>query len=252
MTSMVECWASVLGSCAEKMSREHIVSQGLFIGDVVRVEGFSWCKGEPKEIGLSSLTSRILCKKHNEELSTIDEGGASAFKAFREMRRVANVREKLKPQVWNVVRYTIDGQTLERWFLKTLINISYDGEYPIGGECTRGKPTEELVRIAYGLSAFSGIAGLYSVVRVGQNINSTDRIGFSPLIKDKRFVAGGFFSFRGFTFLLFLLPEGPPTPLTGVQFEGEDVGKCQLNHHNHRRIRDIQGRHVSQILEFKW
>jgi hypothetical protein len=48
---MVECWASVLGSCDKKASYEHIISGWLFIDTVVQAEGFSWCKDDPKEIG---------------------------------------------------------------------------------------------------------------------------------------------------------------------------------------------------------
>jgi hypothetical protein len=247
---VAECWASALGSCSEKISREHLISDSLFVGNVVRVQGFSWCK-EAKEIGLSSLTSKILCKKHNEDLSPVDIAGSSAFKTFREMRRLANVRQAMKPQKWKVVRYQIDGILLERWFLKTLINIAWGGEFPIGKVSLAGKPSEELTRIAFGLSSFGGRAGLYSIVHAGQNVNSTDRIGFAPLLKDKTYIAGGLFSFRGFRFLLFLMPQGPPTPLDAVLLDGEDVGKSQLNYHN-RRIDEYSGRHKSQVLEIKW
>ena len=129
---MAECWASGLGSCSDKISREHIVSESLFTNDIVRVEGFSWCKDKEKEIGLRSLTAKILCKKHNAALSPVDIGGASAFEAFRNMTKIGNVRKKVQPQIWDVIQYSIDGILLERWFLKTLINISFGGEYPIG------------------------------------------------------------------------------------------------------------------------
>jgi len=248
---MLRCWASGLDSCSEKISREHTVSASLFIGDIIRVQGFSWCKNEVKEIGLGSLTAKILCKKHNESLAIVDEGGSAAFNIFREMRRLANVREKIKPRNWNVVRYSIDGVLLERWFLKTLINVAFDGEYPIGENSLPGRPTEELVKIAFGVSSFKGRDGLYSIVHVGQQIDSTDTIVFAPLIKDKTYIAGGLFAFRGFRFLLFLMPQGPPSPLSGVNFEGEDLGKSQLNYHN-QLINEFQGKYKSQLVEIKW
>ena len=145
----------------------------------------------------------------------------------------------------------MDGTLLEKWFLKTLINVAFGGEYPIGAKSLPGTPTEELVKIAFGLSSFDGRAGLYSIVHVGQQINSTDTIGFAPLIKDKTYIAGGLFSFRGFRFLLFLMPQGPPSPLSGVWLEGEDVGKSQLNYHN-RLINEFRGKHKSQVVEIKW
>jgi hypothetical protein len=131
---LMNCWASCLGDCSDKVSREHLVSEGLFQSDTVRVQGFSWCKTEPKEIGISGLTSKILCTHHNNTLSPVDEGGRSAFNTLREVRRVENVREKLKRRIWTVVRREINGLLLERWLLKTTINISYGKEYPIGRE----------------------------------------------------------------------------------------------------------------------
>ena len=62
---------------------------------------------------------------------------------------------------------------------------------------------------------------------------------------------GGPFSFRGFRFLLFLTSVGPPSTLDGVWFDGEDVGKSQLNYHN-RRIDEFCGKYKSQIVEINW
>jgi hypothetical protein len=250
---MVECWASAIGSCSSKASKEHIISGGLFIDTIVRVEGFSWCKDNPKEIGLDSLTAKILCKTHNETLSPVDDAGIGAFKAFRELRRIANVRKGLRPRSWPVIHHSINGIMLERWFLKTLINISLvDRKYPIGGISSKNAPTEDLVKIAFGLAPFLGRSGLYSVIYDGQRIDSSDVISFSPLIKDKSYIAGGKFSFRGFKFLLFLLPEGPPEQLTGIRFGEEDWGQAQLNYHNRSITEELQGHRLSQIVDIDW
>jgi hypothetical protein len=249
---MEKCWASELGDCDNKLSREHIVSQGLFINDKIRVQGFAWCKNEPKEIGLSSLTSKILCRHHNSALSPVDSGGAKAFEAFRESQRLSNVRDKMKSRMWKVKRYKIDGLLLERWFLKTLINSSYGCEYPIGASHSKqGKPSSELVKIAFGKESFKGRAGLYTIARVGQKINSKDTLAFAPLNKVNKYVGGGLFAFRGFLFLLFLLPEGPPIPLTDIYFEDENLGSSQLNFHN-LQINMEQGKYLSQVIEFIW
>lgn len=80
-----------------------------------------------------------------------------AFCALREMRRLGNVRSQMKPRCWNVVTYDIDGSMLHRWFLKTLINLSYGGNYTIGRtSSTNGISSEHLVRVAYGLSSVNG------------------------------------------------------------------------------------------------
>jgi len=40
---MSDCWAEPLGDCAGKMSREHIVTRGIFENDGTFVQGFPWC-----------------------------------------------------------------------------------------------------------------------------------------------------------------------------------------------------------------
>ena len=251
-TVMKICWAESLGNCSGKASREHIVSRNLFEGETVEVCGFSWCKNEEKEISLSSLTSKILCIKHNNELSEVDEAGGIAFKVLREMTRLSNVREKMKPRIWHIVKHNINGLLLERWFLKTLVNISFNKEYPIGKlSHSDGMPTKELVEIIFGIRGFNNRAGLYMAAHVGQKIDSCDKLIFSPLIKDNSFIIGGLFSFRGSRFLIFLEPEGPPERLTGVGLPGDDWSNCQLNFHN-EKIRLMQGKHLSQLVNIRW
>ncbi len=75
------------------------------------------------------------------------------------------------------MKHRINGNLLERWFLKTLINISCDKEYPIGGKSqVPGRPTDELVRVAFGLTRFKGKAGLSFVVRTGMRIRATGKL----------------------------------------------------------------------------
>ncbi|MFN0191666.1 MAG: hypothetical protein ACKVP5_06780 [Aestuariivirga sp.] len=198
------------------------------------------------------MTAKVLCKAHNEGLSTVDSAGKHAFDALRMMMQTRNAREKMKRGSWKVKQYRIDGALLERWFLKTLINLCLHGATPIGRDTSQpGVVPEHLVRAAYGRERLSGDAGLYSVVQAGMQISSTDSFAFAPLIKDLKHVEGGLFLFRGFCYLLFLEPDGPPHPLTGISIEGIDVGQCQLNFHN-RRVTDNERGCKSQVLEVEW
>src|SRR5713101_8269307 len=114
------------------MSGEHTVSKGLFTNDMVVVQGLGWCKDEPKTIGLSNLTRKILCTHYNSKLSTVDDAAIVAFDAFRESVRLTDIREKMKERRWTVVHLPLDGDLLERWFLKTLINLTVGGKEKIG------------------------------------------------------------------------------------------------------------------------
>jgi hypothetical protein len=216
----MDCWAACLGGCSDKMSGEHLVSKSLFVDQKVTVHGFSWCP-EPKQIGIASLTANILCTKHNSDLSPVDDGGAAAFHAMREMMRISNIRKNMR-RVTNVVRHEYDGPLLERWLLMTLINICYKGEKPIGEGAEVGKPTEQLVRIAYGLEPFPRGAGLSWIVRVGMQAHSTDTVKFAPIFRHGQYIDGGHFIFRGQALFLNLWPGGPGS-LAGLVVGGEDV-----------------------------
>jgi len=201
----VKCWAASLGDCDEKISREHIVSQALFTEDAVTVQGFPWCLDQPKTIGLANLVTKILCKKHNSELSEVDAVALAAFNAFRESVRINDVRTGLNSRSWAIRRFVVDGVGLERWFLKTLINLSFGGDWIIGpGTHSKGMPSPELVEIAFGIRQFQNGAGLYVAGHAGEKINSRDGVRITPKTYNQNLVAGGFV-FRGYRFFLNLL-----------------------------------------------
>ena len=245
----MDCWAASLGGCSDRKSGEHLVSKSLFVGQKVTVQGFSWCP-EPKQVGIGSLTANILCAKHNSELSPVDDGGAAAFHALREMMRISNVRKNIKGRITNVVHHHCDGPLLERWLLKTLINISYRGDKPIGQGAKVGKPTEDLVPIAYGLEPFPAGAGLSFIVHVGMQVRSTDVVKFAPIFRHGEYIDGGHFVFRGQGLFLNLWPGGLGS-LAGLHIEGEDLGSCRMNYHN-ERIDEKHGKDLSQTLKIHW
>lgn len=199
------------------------MSEGLFEGTEIMVQGFPWCRNEPKSIGLGSLVAKILCRKHNSDLSEVDDAAIHCFNVFREGIRLQQTRGVLQnPQKWavpfginwNVRRFVIDGPRLERWFLKTLINLSFGGEWIIGpGSHAPGTPSTELVEIAFGRREFQPQAGLFIAAHRGQQIDSHDRVNITPMTDGNNLVAGRF-NFRGYTFFLNLLP-GPLLPKLG-------------------------------------
>src|SRR5580704_164600 len=150
-----KCWAACLGDCSDRISREHLVSESLFPDQKIGVSGFDWCKGQDRYISISGLTSKILCEHHNNALSPVDEEGARAYRIAKEMVRLSYERGKQKAHRWNIKRLAIDGPKMERWFLKTLINLSYERGHPIGRDSrVPGRPSDRLVRVAYGMESF--------------------------------------------------------------------------------------------------
>src|SRR5438128_186073 len=114
------CWANVLGGCSRGLSGEHVITESLFLDDSIGVKGLPWCREGHKFIGKASYTANILCRKHNSDLSPVDDAGTFAFATFRAMATIYNNRSgMLQYGVWcgrfDVIEQKIDGAGLERW-----------------------------------------------------------------------------------------------------------------------------------------
>ena len=248
---MKGCWASSLGDCSAQISREHTVSASLFLEDKITVHGFHWCADKPVEIGLSSLTQKILCTHHTNILSPVDQAGADAFEKLREMTRIRNVRAKLRGPFRTVLRYEVDGLRLERWFLKTLINICSDRELAIGNSSILGRPTDHLAKVAFGLEGFEENEGLYSLSKPGMETTWEDRLSFKALYRKDSYLEGGIFFFRGLCFLLWFGVGEPPKDFSGLSFMGLELKDLTLMRHL-KRVCDGTKQQPSQILSISW
>jgi hypothetical protein len=168
-TDYSNCWANCLGDCAEGMSDEHYISQSVFIDADIQVQGFSWCK-EPKQMLLETLKKRILCKKHNSQLSEVDAAAKASLVSIRDAWTLFNARGKLHERRWNVRRFEVDMLRLERWSLKTLINLNHISGWTIGDDASKPHtPPCELVEVAFGRKRFTHAKGLYSMSK-GQQV----------------------------------------------------------------------------------
>lgn len=171
---MVKCWASCLENCDEIQSREHYVSQGLWDEKQITIEGFNWLDGQSRTIPISNLTSKILCKTHNERLSTCDAEAIRLFKVFEEIHKLQNIRSRLKSNnFWNIKRYQASGSLFEKWAVKTVIGIAcvvgkenlhwYETKNPVI------EPPTELVKAVFGYKQFESPVGLYHAQDVGDS-----------------------------------------------------------------------------------
>jgi len=221
------------------------------------VQGLSWCKDEPKVVGLANVTRKILCESHNSRLSPVDSSAIAAFDVFRECVRLSDARKVKGHKMWRVVHLRIDGANLERWFLKTLINVTAGGLQKIGPKSLApGVPSSDLVEIAYGLRQFVPNAGLYNSAEVGEEVSSEDRVTVIPFFDANReHVIGGTFYFRGWRFMLSLCEVG----FTGdVRIGGADGAFPSFYHRPARHLKQLRfaigpsGKRISHIVHFKW
>ncbi len=249
---MNNCWAESLGDCDGGISREHIVSESLFVSSYVDVKGFEWCKEETERIGLASLTKKVLCRRHNSQLSKIDSAAAHAFDILRRQTKLSNDRGKQPEKKYKKITFSINALALEQWPLKTLINICFGEKYFIGPTSSQqGRPSDELVKIVFGKDRFGAKNGMYVAAKAGGTLNFTDTISFSPLLKDNSHIYGGRFSFRGVYMFLDLSPEGLSVPfhqIPGIEYEWHHINLMRP----FKQVNAALGNRISHVVKFNW
>lgn len=251
---MSKCWANVLGACSDKISREHYVSQALWTGPSVTVQGFSWCKEKPAAIGLGSLTSKILCTYHNGALSDLDAAAGDAFATIRNAVDLANQRAGTPAKKHKRVGFGINGPLLERWFVKTAINIAnvsdtkerwYFDKSPLGA------PSAALASLAFEPGLIKRPMGLYAAGSVGGQIGFVDGLEAAPLYYFDQGAAGFVFRFFGISFLLWLSNPGPPPELALPWGMNETVASQHVLYHL-AFLRWATGAKTSHYIGFGW
>jgi hypothetical protein len=137
----LRCFLHGLGVCGGGWSREHFLSLSLL--DLIapdrsslEVLGLSWLERDTfKSIGKSSLVARVLCKRHNELLSTLDDS-ALAF-----VRAISLADSNLRSETSSDSLHAVSGRALERWCLKLLLGMLASGQLSARSSA-RLKPVE--------------------------------------------------------------------------------------------------------------
>jgi hypothetical protein len=252
---MRNCWASHLSNCNGKLTREHIISNSI-LDQMIKVKGFSWCKDEFKKVSSASLTSRILCKKHNNELSKFDSEAKLFTSTINnlcekdEIFKKFGFRKKELPII-----YKIDGIKLERWCCKTLINIAFS---------QKNKITiyfDKILPIIFQDKNFKRPYGLNFAVNIGQKIDSKNFFEIVPLLNEtsdnNKELAGGLFIFKGFRIIM-LLPCSKEHNELQLNLDKEmkkEWTGLHLNWHNEAinyTKQEGKKEYLMQIINFKW
>ena len=132
----MKCWASQLGGCGRGMSREHIVSECIFDAKDIQVHGWPGI-GEYERSPVSSLVARVLCKSHNEALSSLD----AEAKRLKTAMRDGYANSHLAHSSTESPVFTINGSLFSRWLAKTYCGRQAQFKYD---------PEPEFVNHAFG------------------------------------------------------------------------------------------------------
>jgi hypothetical protein len=248
------CWAESLGDCSDKLTREHLISEGMYPDQTLRVKGLSWCKDEFKEIPITNLVKKVLCRHHNGTISYVDQVGANTINAFREASRVREERAQMGPRRWRIERVQIDGYGLERWCLKTLVNFAAEGAHKIGRDSSSdGQPSPRISRIIFGHERFKPRAGLYGIASVGANWHTgVDGIRLVPYVDSDGVMVGGLFGIHGFQFMLYLEEQGLAHSIQIPDLDGDMRPRLAQTLYPIRKLIFNLGEHTSHIFEFSY
>lgn len=256
---MKNCWANSLGCCSGKLTAEHIISNSI-LNKKFKVKGFSWCKDEPKEISASSLTGKILCEKHNNELSTFDSEAKQYVSVIDNFCRKTNDFKKHDLRKNSIpIIHKIDGIKLERWCCKTLINVCLSQSDKININF------DKILPIIFQDKEFEEPYGLNFAIATGQQINIEDYFRIAPLFNEtndkQKELSGGLITFRGFRLIL-LLPCSKQNVIVGNKLQLNLSKKIeeiwtglQLNWHNKEITHSKQQgkkKYLMQRIDFKW
>ncbi len=189
---MSTCWASSLSQCGEGKSKEHIIGKALF-PDGVLIRGFDWCKDELKPLGINGLVAKCLCKKHNQDLSELDQGAVDLWKLLQEFMRIGKIRSKINPKFAGRQTYRLDATKIERWCFKVMSNVLSSDH---GKQAQVWAPNDDLVRFIFGKGRLPDGCGLGIIAEISENISNADHIAFGTLLRGKELV-GCLIGFRG-------------------------------------------------------
>ncbi len=220
-----ECWARKISACDGVITGEHPVSKSLFPSGKVIVKGIPGFKKE-KEVGINSLVSNILCKKHNEALSDLDNSAAGFMKNILLFHKYREAR--LKETYRGRKNIVCDVRLFDRWILKVLCNLS------IITKCW--EPPESLKKIIYGETVLPDNVGAGAWVRVGDNLYDSQGVEFTFIHKDKN-VEGCQIVFFG---IPFVCSWRLPLPnLVGLDGEGTSLVKGYMFHTKTIQLGDL-------------
>jgi|GEM_PF-6248237 hypothetical protein len=145
------CYAGILGDCdGNGLTAEHYISKNILkeIGNNFLLRGFPWLPPEGKEIGINSMTANILCKRHNNALSSLDTEAGKLFKCIKDI-----ILETTKQKF-----YSFNGYDIERWLIKLFLGLLSSKNTTSGLEgITPSLPSTE-IKIRLLKTLFSGPA----------------------------------------------------------------------------------------------
>jgi hypothetical protein len=175
------CWANSTSKCDGKLTLEHDFSMGAWQVEDPDANRKSKGATRVKVVGpgtttirstLRTLGQRSLCEHHNNSSSVLDEEGkrfADAFRLYAERLRTTQG----SGMRWTSKSIDIDGLLVERWLLKTAVNMArrVAPRDAVGGPGNPGKATATLVEIIFEGQPLTEGYGAWQITKPNQRVD---------------------------------------------------------------------------------
>jgi hypothetical protein len=213
------CYARSSNDCDEELTLEHYISDDVLESisadtKVVAVKGAAWQPdATEKTVGVKSLASRMLCRRHNHALSPLDKMAAEFFRYFRD--------DQLGVMCFHGNDFDRDftlvsGTHLELWLLKVIWGaIEAKGMELEGSPAYRfrlGVTTKQLAEILWRGADWPPHWGMYILHNQHPEHAVKQNSVRLRLARHGSEVLGGYIQIAGIEFLISF--EMPPVPRT--------------------------------------
>jgi hypothetical protein len=252
----MKCYAASLGNCSDIQSKEHYTSKGLFTNEIITIAGQNFLNGEHKELPLKALGLKILCKYHNERLSSLDVIGIDFFRSLTKARQhQLEVAKLSRGKLWNKITFSVNAAALEQWMAKMAVGVLF--ENPTGfwhiNNLPAITPPIEIIEAIYGMSDFKYPMGLYSINAEGDIGQDEERVDIQTLTHtDTNGYMGCMINLRNVHFLMWLsseeLTKSNFISPTGAVF---GLGRNEPMYHI-KEFNFTTGGRLVGILKFDW
>jgi hypothetical protein len=174
-----KCYLRSTQNCSDKITREHYISRNVLASmeknGTSKISGTPWqAPQEFRIVSTESLTSKILCKRHNESLSALDS------EAGRLIRTIGNYDRGFNDVIPRREMSLFCGEDLERWMLKTVCSMVGGKQVGRGGVARDTEISEKWVSILLEDEDWPPGGGFYAALPSGATYHSSS-FSFMPL-----------------------------------------------------------------------
>lgn len=192
------CWAEAVSPCRGKLSREHPFTRASFTSGTVDFVNVVGPGAGTTRLNIDAVTVRCLCEGHNNELSAVDQAGVDFFNCIRRQEELLSLRRRQPDRRWSWHTLCVDGKGVERWLMKTALNLSYlRREQVVGWE-----PPTSMAEAVFALRDLPSGAGLASFGVVGGSLLMGDYVVFQFLWTGAGELAGVLAVLLGYPFVI--------------------------------------------------